>query len=395
MATKIAADLLLHKIYGDDHELEEITVKVKEQHENQEDKSNPENQIIFSEDEEWYNDRLEEHKKSLQMKAEKFAKITRDNDKLNDEIKAKKLARIEERKEVKDYKTISYDDLYVKFEHVYFKVLNNVLYDDRSRKLTYHFSVSYLDDNQQKVVVSESKKNKEGKNKKRTNEEANSVESADTQDTAENENKPDLSVSRLYSIQLMVKKEDEKLVELSHEMETDNIAEIKSEAAYKMLHQLLQEKIIPSVQRRLLGHQGSKPSTFNNNNRSYGKNNWRGGFSSRPGGQSWFGNRGRGGNNNRGRGNNSNNRGRGRGNFRGGSRGRGNFQNGGNRGNFNQNRFGSANNNMPMMPNMGQNMQQGQYMMMPVMMGPNGQMMIPNNFGQMMGQNNNKRSKQN
>merc|ERR1712176_1123925 len=192
-------------------------------------------------------------------------------------------------------------------------------------------------------------------------EEANSVESADTQDTAENENKPDLSIARLYSIQLMVKKEDEKLVELSHEMETDNIAEIKSEAAYKMLHQLLQEKIIPSVQRRLLGHQGSKPSTFNNNNRSYGKNNWRGGFSSRPGWQSWFGNRGRGGNNNLGRGNNSNNRGRGRGNFRGGNRGRGNFQNGGNRGNFNQNRFGNNNNNMPMMPNMGQNMQQGQY----------------------------------
>merc|ERR1712176_610402 len=217
-------------------------------------------------------------------------------------------------------------------------------------------------------------------------EEANSVESADTQDTAENENKPDLSVSRLYSIQLMAKKEDEKLVELSHEMETDNIAEIKSEAAYKMLHQLLQEKIIPSVQRRLLGHQGSKPSTFNNNNRSYGKNNWRGGFSSRPGGQSWFGGRGGGGNHNnrgRGRGNSNFNRG----NFRGGNRGRGNLQNnGGNRGrnnNFNNNRPGNMNNTMQqMMPNMGMgNMQQGQYMMMPVMMGPNGQMMIPNNFG--------------
>jgi len=186
-----------------------------------------------------------------------------------------------------------------------------------------------------------------------------------------------------YKVTIEIKRQAKVLFTVDSTSTTNSIREAKSESAYLALEKMLRDDIISFVSRKMLINQNRDfdNNSFRNGSRSRGGNHnfgGRGGFSSRPGGMPW-GHTGRGGS----RG------GRGQGGFGRGGMKRGHSGHARNSGNIMQQNAYMHNQMMmqnqmmmnnqmmmqnSMMPPQGGN--PGQIMMMPCMMGPNGQMMM-------------------
>lgn len=337
-AKKVSADLILHQLYGDDHEMDAETAAIMES-----------GTVEIGSDPEWYAEKKAIYEKFCNNKVDRIVTRVNANDKYDEEEKKTKIAKFESWRTCTET-VLDYDEVYRHFDHPYYRVMHNVL--TMAKGMKYETTLfKYEGENEVEIPLA-------GKGGKRTHEEREaSMESESAEGTTK------------FKVCIKVFKDNDVCLELEHVDETSKLREAKSEAAYKILEKLLSDGTIGAVNRRHLRNQNERN---NFSGRFGGRGNFRGGYRGR-------GNfRGRGGSRGGSRG--------GRGNSRGASRGRGQNK-GGNRPNPNQSPNKVAPQQM-MQPNYsmgGMGGMPGQsMMMMPVMMGPNGQMMIASNAQPMM-----------
>ena len=433
-AKKIGADLLLHHLYPEDHEIDDQTKEIVEK-----------NQPTTETDEEWYKEKKEAYEKSASDRVDRILKKVRDNDRYSDEQKKEKTERFEKWR-VFDQDLMDYDDVYKVFDNPYFRVMHNAITIPKHKNLSYVLSLQKAEDpNVQSIdQVNWIDVPTTGKGEQRSEETKAFYEELSKNAADENAPKPKIRVT------INVSKNGLGILELQHAAENNNLKEIKSDAAYKVLEQLLRDGTIDKVSRKELKNTNDKRGGRNNQkgrgnknqkNNKRGNNN-KGGNRNLPNKNKAKGQGGKTGtvgkntnktpikqqqnnkkqnNNNQNKNNqnnNKNNQNNKNNNQRAGQKrpaqnnnntarplGGGNNNNNSNkfyRNNNNQARpnsnWSSNSNNMhqqqpmmmqqPMMAQGGYNMGGGygqqQMMMMPVMMNANGQYMIPQNAQQMM-----------
>lgn len=342
-ARKVGSDIILKHLYGEDHETEKETQDVM----------NADGNVEYSTDEEWWTEAKEKHEKYTTARIDKIVARINSSEKMDEEKKKERIERVEKWR-IMNEELLSYDEIYKIFDHPYYKVLNNALY--LNKQLKYETKLyKYEGDNEIEIAIP-----KRGGNKRKTDsDEADTDKPTQSSIIAEEENSAEEKLTK-FKVCIKVLKNNECILELEHVDDTTKLREAKSEASYKVLEKLLNDDILPVVNRR---HLRSQDRDNRRGGRFGNRNNQRNGRNNRGGNQ-------RGGrqNNNR-KGNQNNNK--------------GNNKTGGNRNQNNQQNIMRSQPQQQMMGNPGM-MGGQQMMMMPVMMGPNGQMMIAQNAQPMM-----------
>jgi len=389
-AIKIVSDLFLEILYPNEHELDERTVELKENNLT----------VASSIDDGWYPANCENYNSYLDKKVKTKTQKIQDSAVYTEEEKLQKIAKIELEKEPAEP---TYDEIYRAFDNPFFKVFHNVCTGIRHK----HLNLSYEVDCFKTVDGVEIQMPKHGKKKQtdtsddteqntenpvneETKEQEADVDLNQTADTTSHDlsgvdhdtpdNEPDAGISG-HRIIITVNQNDTELFKIEHVDKSCIYFEARSEAAYLVLEQLMTDGIVKEISRHQLKRQNAFYSgkTGNSGKRTHGSS-----FRGRNSGK-----RGKGG--------------------RGGSRN----QNSSNR---NKNSQGPSPKKNPKKENKKESPvkkqvrncpapeeyfrnsatpyqvhnqsfpagQQQQMMMVPVMMQPNGQMMIMPNQGQQM-----------
>jgi len=252
-AKKIGADLLLHHLYADDHEIDDKTKELKESTE-----------ITTETDEEWYKEKKEVHEKYCNARVDKIVKKIRDNDRYSDEDKKTKIEKFETWRKCAE-NLLEYDEVYKMFDNPYYRVMHNAISYPKNRNLSYVCTVQKAEDPTVKTI-----------------EEVNWI---DIPITAKGEkrseatkafyeelskNKDEGAATPKIRITIKVSNNDQVILELQHAAENNNLKEIKSDAAYKVLEQLLRDGTIPKVTRKDLRNQNenARNGRFNKNGKN-------------------------------------------------------------------------------------------------------------------------------
>ena len=112
-AKKVGADLLLSEMYGDDHEMEEDSQKIKN-----------EGGIEVTKDEEWYSERKEKLENMMGSKVDRMAAKINENKNYDDDEKARRLERIEKFRKTKGSSLLLYSSLLIKYQSCFLKQFN-------------------------------------------------------------------------------------------------------------------------------------------------------------------------------------------------------------------------------------------------------------------------------
>merc|ERR1712157_284954 len=247
-AKKIGADLLLHHLYPEDHEIDDQTKEILEK-----------NQPTTETDEEWYKEKKAVYEKSASDRVDRILKKVRDNDRYSDEQKKEKTERFEKWR-VFDQDLLDYDDVYKVFDNPYSRVMHNAITMPKHKNLSYVISLQKAEDpNVQSIdQVNWIDVPTTGKGEQRSEETKAFYDELSKHGADENAPKPKIRVT------INVSKNGLGILELQHAAENNNLKEIKSDAAYKVLEQLLRDGTIDVVTRKQLKNTNDKRGGRNN-----------------------------------------------------------------------------------------------------------------------------------
>jgi len=324
---KIATDLALKKFYPEAHELDLETEKIIEGTE-----------VEYSTDEDWKHPRQEKFDAALKKMVDSKIANAKKEDGISEEELNSRIARYESLKVPND-EVPEYDEIYKPYDNPYFTVFNNVVIRKR-KELSYDCKIfKIIGDTETQIAFS-----------KRVNDKAEENEKLEVLEGSHKEYLEGVK----FKIALKIFKKDEPeepIISIEHTDDSGSLYEAKSEAAYQMLEKMLEKNLIERLHRGLLqndrNRERGRPSFYFRNGRKIYRNHSRFNSSRRNG---KFSNR----------------------NNRKSNQNKGNNRN--NKTNVKNNRNGKQNgqSNVVMQPMM----QQQPMMMMPVVMGPNGQYMM-------------------
>lgn len=285
-AVKVGCDLILQKLYGTDHDLDDHTTAVLES-------TTPE----WSENEEWYTSAKETFDEKVAKNVEKIIGRIEKSKRWTDEEKEKRYERFNAWK-VRREDLPNYDEIYKLFDNPYFRVLHNCIRRERELKYTFD-AVRIFPDGTEKEIRSRNrrypKKEEDKEDDDEDTKEEDSAENAD-ESAADIDNAEKYKDSKV-KVSIKVTKDDEVVAESENVNEEGRISECKSDAAYGCLEKLLTDKVVKKLYRSYIKSAHDDKRFYNITRdrrwsfRGRGGYRGRGGFRGRGGRRSQSGNR--------------------------------------------------------------------------------------------------------